>query len=104
MKVYKADWGWFIGNFDPSVLKTPDFEVGYLVRKKNEKHDHHYHKIAKEYNYLIKGSLFLHDQVLSAPCIFVIEPWEISEPKFLTDCHILCVKVPSLPGDKYEIR
>ena len=28
--------GWFIGNFEPSVYKTKDFEVGYLTHNKGE--------------------------------------------------------------------
>jgi len=39
MKLHKLDdmvRGWFIGNFEPSVLKTKKFEVGILSHKKNE--------------------------------------------------------------------
>jgi hypothetical protein len=34
--------------------------------------------------------------------IFVLEPYEIADPQFLEDCVVLCVKIPSIPGDKYE--
>ena len=32
--------------------------------------------------------------------IFVIDKEEIACPIFLEDCHILVVKIPSVPGDK----
>ena len=28
--------GWFVGNFEPSVFKTKNFEVGYLEHKKGD--------------------------------------------------------------------
>ena len=42
--------GWFIGNFEPSLLKTPHFEVGVLNHKKGEYWAPHYHKESIEYN------------------------------------------------------
>jgi hypothetical protein len=40
---------------------------------------------------------------MTAGDVFVIEPGEIAEPEFLEDCQLVCVKTPSLPGDKYEV-
>ena len=57
MKTQKIDnmWrGWFIGDFEPSVLKTKEFEVGLLTHKKGEVWPEHYHIIASEYNVLIR--------------------------------------------------
>ena len=36
--------GWVVGNFDPSVLKTEKFEVGYHKYKKGAPTQNHYHK------------------------------------------------------------
>ena len=36
--------------------------------------------------------------------IFLIEKNEIAQPEFLEDCTIVCVKSPSVPGDKYEVK
>jgi hypothetical protein len=36
--------------------------------------------------------------------IFIIEPNEIADPEFLEDCTVLCIKTPSMPGDKYIIN
>jgi len=48
------DGGWFIGDFEPSVLRTSDFEVCYKEHKKGEDWPRHYHKEATEYNLLLR--------------------------------------------------
>ena len=95
--------GWFIGDFDPSVLKTAAFEVGVLTHKKGERWPVHYHSIASEYNVLLSGSMSTCGERIEAGTIFTIDAGEIADPIFHEDCTILCVKVPSIKGDKYEI-
>ena len=107
MKVYDSKEmvrGWFLGNFEPSVYKTEDFEVGLLIHKEGEQWPTHYHKISTEINYLICGKMLLQGQELNSGDIFVIEPYEIADPIFLEDCQIICVKVPSSPSDKYIVK
>ena len=36
--------GWIIGDFEPSIFRTKDFEVAVLNHKKDEKWIAHYHK------------------------------------------------------------
>lgn len=103
MKVSKlADThrGWVLGHFS-DILKTTDFEMGVLVHKKDEKWAAHYHKIATEYNVLVSGKMRVCDTELVSGDIFIIEPNEVADPIFHEDCTIVCVKVPSVPGDKY---
>jgi quercetin dioxygenase-like cupin family protein len=95
--------GWFIGNFDPSILKTENFEVGLLSHKKGEVWPKHYHAVATEYNLLISGSMTICDELIVPGTIFVLEPNEIADPVFHEDCQVLCVKIPSIKGDKYEV-
>lgn len=104
MKIYKLSdmvRGWFIGNFEPSVLRTQGFEVGVLTHKKNEDWEEHYHKIATEYNVLLKGKMSINGTVVEEGDIFVIEPNQTALPVFMEDCTVLCVKIPSVIGDKY---
>jgi quercetin dioxygenase-like cupin family protein len=96
--------GWFVGNFEPTAYKTEDFEVSYKVHPKGEIWDTHYHKIATEINYLIRGEMILCEKNLKQGDIFILEPNEIAEPTFLTDCEIVCVKTPSVIGDKYIVE
>jgi quercetin dioxygenase-like cupin family protein len=106
MKIQKLDnmhRGWFIGHFDPSVLKTEDFEVGLLTHKKGEVWPKHYHAVATEYNVLVSGSMTIGGNDIVPGDIFILEPNEVAEPVFHEDCLIVCVKTPSVKGDKYEV-
>ena len=95
--------GWFVGNFEPSVYKTKEFEVGYLLHKKGERWDIHYHEHMKEINLLVKGKMILNNKAIKENDIFVIDKNVIAAPIFLEDCYILCIKVPSVVGDKVII-
>jgi mannose-6-phosphate isomerase-like protein (cupin superfamily) len=92
--------GWIIGDFTPSILKTSQFEIGYLSRKKG--HDYaHVHNEADEYNILIKGAMKLNNEILSEGDIFIIKKGMLAKPFFLEDSNIICIKCPSKPSDKY---
>jgi len=95
--------GWFMGDFEPSVYRTKDFEVGVLFFPKGENKPPHYHKIVTEYNVLLSGSFTTNGTTLSSGDIFIIEKDEIVDPDFHEDSIILCVKIPSSPKDKYEV-
>lgn len=96
--------GWFIGNFEPSLLKTSDFEVGLLTHKQGEQWPSHYHKESIEYNILISGKMVVQGKELNNGDVFVFEKEEIADPVFLEDCTVVCVKVPSIPSDKFEVE
>jgi len=96
--------GWFIGNFEPTVLKTPQFEVCFKEHKKGENWETHFHKLGTEYNYLAEGKMIIQNTELNAGDIFILEPNEIADPVFLEDCKVVIVKTPSIPGDKYEVK
>lgn len=95
--------GWFIGDFDPAVLKTNQFEVGVLTHKKNEQWPKHYHKEATEYNVLLSGSMTICGQHIEAGTIFTLDPKEVADPTFHEDCQVLCIKTPSVKDDKYIV-
>ncbi len=106
MKIFKMSdmvGGWFVGDFFPTAFKTNLFEVCYKTHTKGEQWDRHYHKEATEINYLISGKVKIQNIILSAGDIFVIYPWEISDPEFLEDCEVVIVKTPSVIGDKYIV-
>jgi dTDP-glucose pyrophosphorylase len=95
--------GWFIGDFLPTAYQTDQFEVGFLRHCKDEKWPVHFHKKAIEINYLVSGKMKLNHKILNKGDLFIFDKGEIACPIFLEDCEILCVKVPSSIGDKYEI-
>jgi quercetin dioxygenase-like cupin family protein len=95
--------GWIIGDFDPSILKTKDFEVAVLSHKKGEVWPKHYHRVATEYNVMLDGKMLIGGKELVSGDIFIFNPEEIADPIFLEDCRVLVIKVPSVIGDKYEV-
>ncbi|KKS79554.1 MAG: hypothetical protein UV54_C0032G0006 [Candidatus Beckwithbacteria bacterium GW2011_GWA2_43_10] len=95
--------GWFVGDFQPTAFKTKKFEVGYKIHKKGELWPKHYHRKAIEINCLVKGKMRLNQTTLKEGDIFVIEPGEAARPKFLEECCLIVIKVPSRPKDKYAV-
>ena len=88
--------GWFVGNFDPSCYKTPNFEVSYKVHAQGEQWPTHYHTEVTEINLLVRGTMILQGKTLVAGDIFTLEPYEIADPVFTTECEIVCVKTKSI--------
>lgn len=93
--------GWFIGNFEPSLLKTENFEVSIKLHPKGEKWDKHTHRVATEYNYVASGLVRIDGETYREGDIFVVPPHFVMDPEFLEDCTIVCIKTPSVKGDKY---
>jgi hypothetical protein len=94
--------GWFIGNFEPSLYKTENFEVGIKKYTKGEYHAPHHHKLSTELNYLIKGMMKANGKLIQPGQIFIFDNFEIAECEFLEDCELVVVKTASVQGDKYE--
>lgn len=107
MKIYDLKnftRGWFVGNFEPTILKTKEFEIGIASHKKDENWPKHYHKVATEFNVILNGKIKLNDTVLDKNKIFVVEKEEVTKIQFLEDSVILVIKTPSVPGDKYIVK
>lgn len=93
--------GWFIGDFNPSILKTNDFEVGIKKYKKNDYEPHHHHKIATEITVIVAGKVIMNDIEYSEGDIIKIEPNESTDFKCLTDVTTVVIKTPCVKNDKY---
>jgi hypothetical protein len=93
--------GWIIGDFDPAIVKTPEIEIGIIEHEKGEVRESHFHELCDEINVLLEGSMLLNGEVLEPNDIFIFTKKEISStPIFITNVKILCIKRPSMPGDK----
>lgn len=95
--------GWFIGNFAPAAYSCEEVEVCHKIHPAGEQWATHYHKEAIEITYLIRGKMTIQNRVLISGDIFTIFPYEIADPDFIEDCEVLIIKLPSVPGDKYEV-
>jgi len=96
--------GWFVGNFNPSLLKTNDVEVGYKIYKKGDKEDEHYHKIATEITLITKGKVKLNDDVFGVGSIITINPNDVIKFEALEDSENVVVKIPGASNDKYLVQ
>ena len=96
--------GWFVVNFEQTAFKTKDCEVAYVKHFKDQEWEKHFHKIATEITFIIKGKIKINDTIFSSGDIFVIEPNEIADPKFLEDSEVIIVKLPSNTSDKHNIE
>jgi len=95
--------GWFIGNFEPSLLKTNDCEVAVKSYNKGDYEKAHYHKIATEYTVIIAGRVKMNGIEYSAGDIIVMEPNESTDFEVLEDGTInVVVKMPGANDDKYK--
>ncbi|HEX6977537.1 MAG TPA: hypothetical protein VF185_04290 [Patescibacteria group bacterium] len=95
--------GWFIGNFDPSIVKREDFEIGVKIFSKGQTEKAHYHEKTDEITVVVQGRCRLNNIVLDEGDIVWIKPKEVAEFEALEDCKLAIIKIPSLPEDKYSI-
>ena len=95
--------GWFIGNFEPTLLATNEVEVAVKRYTKGDTECRHYHKIATEYTVLISGMVKMNGQEYRAGDILIIEPLESTDFECLEDTATVVVKIPGASKDKYEV-
>ena len=95
--------GWFIGNFEPSLFKTNDVEVGVKYYKQGDYEKSHFHKIATEFTVIIDGRVEMNGKIFSQGQIIVINPNESADFKVLEDTTTVVVKLPGAENDKYVI-
>lgn len=93
--------GWIIGNFEPSLLDTQDFEVAIQTYREGDVEQAHVHKVATEITYIISGTAKFNNEVFHANEIVKILPGETVKFEALTHVTTLVVKTPSIPNDKY---
>ena len=96
--------GWFVGNFEPTVYKTNEFEVAHHFHKAGFVGEKHFHKIGYELTYIIKGTLIASNIELGSGDMFLYEPNEISDVSFIEDTDLIVVKWPSVSNDKYSFK
>ncbi len=93
--------GWFVGNFEPTLVKTNDVEVAVKSYIKGDKEGMHYHKIATEITVLVSGKVKMNDVIYNKGDIIVIEPNESTNFEALEDTVCTVVKYPGASDDKY---
>lgn len=93
--------GWIIGNFEPTILDTKDFEIAIKEYKLGDKEQRHYHKIATEYTIIVSGEVIMNGTKYSKGDIIKIEPGESTDFSCVTDTTTCVIKTPSIKNDKF---
>lgn len=93
--------GWFIGNFEPSLWRTNDVEVGLKRYSKGATEQAHYHKVATEFTVIVSGRVRMNDIEYGPDTIIVIEPHDVTDFEALEDTTTLVVKLPGANNDKF---
>jgi hypothetical protein len=96
--------GWIIGDFDPSVIRTRDFEFGIKTYSAGDAESWHYHKVATEITVIVSGKAAMNRRVLGPGDIVVLEPGEGCDFSCLSDVTTAVIKMPSILGDKYTTK
>ena len=94
--------GWFIGNFEPTLLRTNDVEVAVKSYNKGDYEEKHYHKIATEITVIVSGKVKMSGIEYSKGDIVVMEPNEATDFECLENgTQNVVVKLPGANDDKY---
>src|SRR5262249_3163891 len=96
--------GWFVGDFDPTVLRTQAAEVAVKVYKPGDCDAWHYHKIATEVTVILQGRVRMNDSVYQTGDIITIQPNEGTDFQALEPTTTVVVKIPGAQNDKYTKR
>lgn len=104
MEVYRLSdmvKGWFIGNFEPSIVKTNEVEVGVKEYAAGDKEASHHHKIATEFTVILDGEVEMNGKRYQTGDIVKIAPGVSTDFKAITDVKTVVVKIPGASNDKY---
>ena len=94
--------GWFIGDFEPTLFPSKDFEVAIKKYKQGDYEKSHMHKISTEYTIIVDVKVTMNNVVYNTDDIIIIEPGEYTDFECLTDVITCVIKTPSSKNDKYE--
>ncbi|MFH1661751.1 MAG: hypothetical protein ABIA02_01485 [Candidatus Falkowbacteria bacterium] len=106
MKFYKLEnfiRGWFVGNFEPTIIKNENCEVAIQNYKKGDKEQAHMHKQANEITAIGEGVFKMSGKIIKKGDIVLIEKGEATDFECIEDGHTIVYKDKSVKGDKYLV-
>jgi len=96
--------GWMVGDFEPTIIKTKDFEFGVKFYKKGDIDQTHLHKVSNEITVIVSGLFSMNEERLSVGDVVLIEKNEVVTSACIEDGAIAVIKTPSVIGDKFIIN
>ncbi len=94
--------GWFVGNFEPSLIKTNDVEVAVKSYKAGDSENEHYHKIATEITVVNEGVIKMNGIEYVEGDIIKVYANESVKFESITNAVCTVVKYPGANNDKYD--
>ena len=96
--------GWFIGDFEPTVFSTSEFEVAVKHYEAGDFEEAHYHAIATEVTVVVSGTVEMCGGLHSDGSILVLSPGDATAFRAVTQAVTAVVKYPCVRGDKYSLE
>ena len=94
--------GWFVGDFEPTVLRSEAVEVSVKHYTAGQREAWHVHRVAAEITAIVTGEVVMNGRRCTAGDIVLLEPGEGTDFHAITDAITTVVKMPSVRGDKYD--
>jgi len=104
MRTFRLDEmfkGWFVGNFEPTVLRTDAVEVAIKHYPAGEQEARHHHRIAQELTAIVSGRVRMNGCVYGPGDIVLVDRFESTDFQALEDSCTVVVKLPGASNDKY---
>lgn len=96
--------GWIIGDFEPALKRSKDFEVAMKQYFQGDKEAPHVHRVATEYTLIGAGRFRMNGENLEPGDIVEIQPNQVADFECLESGVTFVVKTPSAPDDKEVIK
>ena len=93
--------GWFVGNFEPTLIASDGVEVAIKHYKAGDHETAHHHKIATELTAVVSGRVRMSGEEIGPGEIVKIHPGQSTDFTALTEAVTVVVKMPCVAGDKY---
>lgn len=96
--------GWLVGDFEPSIFRRKDIEVGVKILPLGFRDKAHYHLESTEYNFILNGKLETETgELVEKGGCFIYRPGEVSRTSVLEDnTVVLVIRDGSNVDDKYD--
>jgi hypothetical protein len=94
MQTYKLSdmhGGWFVGQFEPSVLKLAECEVAVKRYRAGDHEAPHVHRLATELTLVVSGRVVMNQRSFGTGDIIVLAPGEPAEFSVLEDAVTVVV-------------
>lgn len=96
--------GWVVGDFEPNIIRSKDFEFMVRHYQKGDKESRHVHKVADEITIIVSGVFKMNGKIVGKNAVVHLKPGESTDFECLEDGATAVIKTPSVLGDKYIVE